>query len=47
MIIKEGVLVFIAKGKRHCTTAVEKHPAVRLAVSRGDVAPIYPEEDIT
>lgn len=42
MIVKEGDLVFIAKGKRHRVTAIGDVPAIRLAVSRADVPHIYP-----
>lgn len=42
-IVKKGDFVFIEKNKWHRITAVGNEPAVRLAVSRGDVAHIYPE----
>ena len=43
--IKQGDLVFIPKGIRHKITAVGDSPAVRLAVSRSDVAHIYPDQE--
>lgn len=43
--IKQGDLVFIPKGIRHKITAVGDGPAVRLAVSRADVAHVYPNQD--
>ena len=42
-LVKKGDLVFIEKNKLHRITAVGNEPAVRLAVSRGDVAHVYPE----
>jgi CMP-N,N'-diacetyllegionaminic acid synthase len=43
--IEEGDFVFIPKGIKHKITAVGSEPAVRLAVSRADVAHVYPEQD--
>jgi CMP-N-acetylneuraminic acid synthetase/quercetin dioxygenase-like cupin family protein len=45
--IKEGDLVFIPKGIRHKITAKGDRPAVRLAVSRADVAHVYPDQHQT
>lgn len=42
--VKKGDLVFIERGKPHRITAVGKRPAIRMAVSREDVAHIYPAE---
>lgn len=42
-IVKKGDFVFIEKNKLHRITAVGDGSSVRLAVSRGDVAHIYPE----
>ena len=39
--VKKGQMVFIPKNKWHKITAVGKIPAIRLAVSRADVAHIY------
>ena len=44
IIVSKGDIVFIEKGKRHKITAIGDKPAIRLAVSREDVAHIYPEE---
>lgn len=44
-IIKEGELVLMPKNVWHKITAVGDKPAVRLAVSRSDVAHIYYTED--
>lgn len=40
-VIKKGEIVFIEKGKVHKITAIGDRPAIRLAVSRGDVPHIY------
>jgi hypothetical protein len=40
-IIKKGEMVFIPKNVWHKITAIGNEPAVRLAVSRGDVAHVY------
>lgn len=42
-IVKKGDVVFIAKNRIHRITAKGRKPAIRLAVSREDVAHIYPE----
>lgn len=41
--VSKGDIVFIEKGKLHKVTAIGDKPAIRLAVSREDVAHIYPE----
>lgn len=41
MIVSKGDIVFIKKGKLHRVTAIGRKPAIRLAVSREDVAHIY------
>ena len=43
-IVSKGDVVFIPKGKIHKITAVGSKPAIRLAVSREDVAHVYPED---
>ncbi len=43
-MVKEGDFVFIPKNKRHRITAFGDKPAIRLAVSRGDVPHVYSEE---
>ena len=43
-IVSKGDIVFIEKGKLHKVTAIGDKPAIRLAVSREEVAHIYPEE---
>jgi quercetin dioxygenase-like cupin family protein len=43
--IVKGDLVFIAKNKKHKITAVGESAAIRLAVSRYDVAHVYDTED--
>ena len=43
-IVKKGDIVFMKKGRVHKITAVGKEMAIRLAVSRADVAHIYPGE---
>ncbi len=40
-ILKKNDLILIKKNKIHKITAVGKKPAIRLAVSRGDVDHIY------
>ncbi|MFH0887484.1 MAG: cupin domain-containing protein [bacterium] len=42
--VKKGDLVFIRKNKWHKITAIGDKPAIRLAVSRGDVPHVYKEE---
>ncbi|MFH1727676.1 MAG: cupin domain-containing protein [Pseudomonadota bacterium] len=42
IIVSTGDFVFIEKGKLHKITAIGDKPAIRLAVSREDVAHIYP-----
>ena len=41
--ISAGDIVFIEKGRKHKITATGNTPAVRLAVSRGDVEHVYDE----
>jgi quercetin dioxygenase-like cupin family protein len=41
IIVNEGDIVLIEKGKRHKITAVGDKPAIRLAVSRADVDHVY------
>ena len=41
-IIKKGDIVFMEKSKKHKITAVGNKIAIRLAVSRADVAHVYP-----
>jgi CMP-N-acetylneuraminic acid synthetase/quercetin dioxygenase-like cupin family protein len=43
--VEKNDIVFIPKGKLHHITAVGNKPAIRLAVSRADVAHIYPYEN--
>lgn len=43
--VKEGDFVFIEKNKKHRITAKGKKAAIRVAVSRYDVAHIYDESD--
>jgi CMP-N-acetylneuraminic acid synthetase/quercetin dioxygenase-like cupin family protein len=45
VVVEKDDVVFIPKGKVHHITAVGDKPAIRLAVSREDVAHIYPEGD--
>lgn len=45
LIVSKGDIVFIEKGKLHRVTAIGKKPAIRLAVSREDVAHIYPKKE--
>lgn len=44
-LIKQGDIVFIEKGKKHKITAAGNEPAIRIAVSRGDVPHIYDIEE--
>jgi len=41
VIVGPGDFVFIPKGKKHKITAVGNKPAIRLAISREDVAHVY------
>lgn len=43
VLIKKGDLVFIEKNKRHKITAIGNKAAIRIAVSRYDVAHVYEE----
>ncbi|MDG1900721.1 MAG: cupin domain-containing protein [Bacteroidales bacterium] len=43
--INKGDIVFIEKGKKHKITAAGNGPAIRIAVSRGDVPHIYDDEE--
>lgn len=43
--IKQGDLVFISKGEKHKITARGDKVAIRIAVSRYDVAHVYDEKD--
>lgn len=43
-IVKKGDIVFMKKNRKHKITAIGNKPAVRMAVSRADVAHVYPEE---
>ena len=44
MTVKQGQMVFIPKNNWHKITAIGNQPAVRLAVSRADVAHIYKDD---
>jgi CMP-N-acetylneuraminic acid synthetase/quercetin dioxygenase-like cupin family protein len=44
-IVSKGDVVFIPKGKMHQMIAIGDKPAIRLAVSRDDVAHIYREKE--
>lgn len=44
-IIKEGDLVFMQKNRKHKITAIGDEMAIRIAVSRYDVAHVYEETD--
>lgn len=44
--VKKGDFVFIEKNKIHKITATGNKPAIRLAVSRADVAHVYPNGNI-
>ena len=46
MPVKQGQMVFIPKSKWHKITAIGDRPAVRLAVSRADVAHVYKGHEI-
>ena len=46
MPVKQGQIVFIPKAKWHKITAIGDQPAVRLAVSRADVAHVYKDYEI-
>ena len=46
MPVKQGQMVFIPRNKWHKITAIGYQPAVRLAVSRADVAHVYKDEEI-
>ena len=46
-IVKKDDVVFIPKGIVHKVTATGNKPAIRLAVSREDVAHVYPDGDHT
>jgi CMP-N-acetylneuraminic acid synthetase/quercetin dioxygenase-like cupin family protein len=41
-VVNKGDFVFMPKNKRHKITATGDKPAIRLAVSRADVAHVYP-----
>ena len=43
-VVKKGDIVFMRKNRKHKITAIGDKPAVRMAVSRADVAHVYPEE---
>lgn len=43
-VVKKGDIVFMRKNRKHKITAIGDKPAVRMAVSRADVAHIYSEE---
>ena len=42
--VRKGDIVFMRKNRKHKITAVGNKPAIRMAVSRADVAHIYPNE---
>ncbi|MCF7825773.1 MAG: cupin domain-containing protein [Candidatus Marinimicrobia bacterium] len=42
-IVRQGDIVFMKKNIKHKITAIGSKPAVRMAVSRADVAHVYPE----
>lgn len=44
-LVKKGDIVFMEKGRKHKITAAGKKMAIRLAVSRADVAHVYPQQD--
>ncbi|NQV51505.1 MAG: cupin domain-containing protein [Candidatus Marinimicrobia bacterium] len=44
-IVRKGDIVFMEKNVRHKITAVGNKPAIRMAVSRADVAHVYPKGD--
>jgi len=43
-VVQKGDIVFIEKNKRHRVTAIGDKCAIRLAVSRYDVAHVYEED---
>jgi CMP-N-acetylneuraminic acid synthetase/quercetin dioxygenase-like cupin family protein len=43
-IVKKGEIVFMQKGRKHKITASGNKPAIRMAVSRSDVAHVYPRD---
>lgn len=43
--INKGDLVFIQRGRKHKITAIGSRPAIRIAVSRYDVAHVYEQDD--
>lgn len=45
-IVNKGDFVFMLKNKRHKITATGDKPAIRLAVSRADVAHVYPNTNL-
>jgi quercetin dioxygenase-like cupin family protein/CMP-N-acetylneuraminic acid synthetase len=45
-IVNKGDFVFMPKNKRHKITATGDKPAIRLAVSRADVAHVYPDTNL-
>lgn len=44
-VVKKGDIVFMRKNRRHKITAIGDKPAIRMAVSRADVAHVYPEDE--
>jgi len=46
IVVKKGDVVFIEKGKSHQIHAIGDKPAIRLAVSREDVAHVYVGDDV-
>ena len=44
-VIRKGDLVFMPKNVKHKITAIGKEAAIRIAVSRYDVAHVYEKED--
>ncbi|MBU1216494.1 cupin domain-containing protein [bacterium] len=42
-LVKKGDIVFMQKNRKHKITAAGDRPAIRMAVSRSDVAHVYPE----
>lgn len=43
-VIKKGDIIFIHRNRKHHITAIGDSPAIRLAVSRYDVAHVYEED---
>lgn len=43
--VRKGEVVFMGKNRVHKITAVGSKPAIRMAVSRADVAHVYPNDD--